>query len=64
MTQYLSFLANSVDPDQSKLADQDLHCLQNSLHCCFCIVDTRVTCFHLLKIASDGNFYLLFGENY
>ena len=28
------------------------------------LVDMRVTCIHLLKVASDGNFYLLFGENY
>ena len=27
-------------------------------------VDMRATFFHMLKIASDGNFYLLFGENY
>ena len=26
------------------------------------MVDMRVGGFHLLKIASDGNFYLLFGE--
>ena len=28
------------------------------------LVDMKMTCFNLLKVASDGNFYLLFGENY
>ena len=28
------------------------------------LVDMIVTCFHMLKIASDGDFNLLFGENY
>ena len=27
-------------------------------------VDMKMTCFHLLKVASDGNSYLLFGEHY
>ena len=27
-------------------------------------VAVRTTCIHLLKIASDGNFNLLFGKNY
>ena len=26
------------------------------------LVHMRATCFHMLKIASDGNFYLLFGK--
>ena len=28
------------------------------------LVDMILTCFHLLKIASDSNFYFAFGENY
>ena len=26
------------------------------------IIDMKMTCFNLLKVVSDGNFYLLFGE--
>ena len=28
------------------------------------LVDMIVTCFHLLKIARDSNFFFAFGENY
>ena len=59
---YSGFLANSVDPDQ---------CRSRIYTVCYTMYDVlhnlahiRVTCFHMLKIASDGNFYLLFGENY
>ena len=47
-----------------KLADQDLHCFLKMYAVLHNLVDMRATCFHMLKIASDGNFYLLFGENY
>ena len=49
---YAPFLANSVDPDQPASA-----VLHNLVH-------LRATCFHMLKIASECNFYLHFGENY
>ena len=28
------------------------------------LVDMKMTCFNLIKVASDGDFHLLFGENY
>ena len=39
-----------------KLADQDPRCLP----CSYGLVDMVVICFHMLKIPSDDNFYLLF----
>ena len=45
-----------------KLADQDptvYHAAYVILHS---LVDMIMICFHILKIASDGDFYLLFGE--
>ena len=47
------------------LTDPDLHCLSSTL--CIIwklhVVDVRTTCIHLLKLASDCNFNLLW-ENY
>ena len=50
-----------------KLADQDLRCLPYNLQTyavLYSLVDMKMTCFYLLKVASDSNFYLLFVENY
>ena len=44
-------MTNSVDPDQP--ASEGAYVMLNGL------VDMRVTCFHMLKIVSDGNFYLI-----
>ena len=53
---HFGHLANSVD--QGK----DIHCCFFSCSLCCCIicklVDMRVTCINLLKIASDGKFNL------
>ena len=61
----VSFLANSVDPDQP--ASEEAGCSGSTqfatCHAAYDVV-FAVTCFHLLKIANDGNFFLLFGENY
>ena len=64
---YSGFLANSVDPDQPAFSEagysgSTLFAIQCILCCIIWFI--RATCFHMLKIASDGNFYLLFGENY
>ena len=59
---YSGFLASSVDPDQPASSDSVCHTTYAVLHN---LVDMRKTCFHMYaKIASNGNFYLLFGENY
>ena len=69
MNQYLGFFANSVDPDQPASSEADwsgstLFAIQLIYAVLHSLVDMKMTCFHLLKVASDGNFYLLFGENY
>ena len=43
-----------------KLADQD----PTVYHAAYVILHGLKICFYILKIASDGDFYLLFGENY
>ena len=58
------FLANSVDPDQKAsseagLLGSTLFAIQLMLVCIIWLMYLH----HLLKIASDGHFYLLFGEN-
>ena len=48
----------------SQLAGQDLtvyHAVYVILHG---LVDMIMICFHILNIASDGDLYLLFGENH
>ena len=62
---YFGNLTNSVDPDQpaSEEAGWSGYALffkQFMLCCLWKLIDVRVTLFHLLKIASDGDFNLLF----
>ena len=67
--QHLDYLAKSVDPDQPASLTEKLIRIYNVFEAVFTklhdLVDVRVTYIHLLKKASDGNSYLLFGkENY
>ena len=60
---------NSVDPDQPASLAGKLIRIYNVFDAVFTklhdLVDVRATYIHLLKIASDGNSYLLLGkENY
>ena len=59
---HLGYFTSSVDPDQSafsEVADHDLHC-----HAICAVLHNLVdmTCFHLLNITSDDNFYFNFGQ--
>ena len=61
LNSHFGYLANSVDPDLQKPTNHDLHCFSSSylmLH--NYEIGKCETCIHLLKIASDGNFNLLF----
>ena len=56
-----------MDPDQS--ASEEAGWLESTLFAIkhavlHILVDMRVTCIHMLKLGSDCNFYLRFGENY
>ena len=61
------FLASSgilISQLLRKLADQDPTVYYAAYVMLPGLVDMIVTCFHMLKIASDGNFYLLLEKNY
>ena len=47
-----------------KLADQDCTVYHAAYILLLGLVDMIIICFHILKKASDGYFYLHFGENY
>ena len=57
-----------MDPDQPASEEagrsgSTLYAMQLMI-CKVWLIYMRVTGFHLLEIASDDNFYLLFGENF
>ena len=47
-----------------KLVDQDPTVYYAAYVMAHGLVDMIVTCFHMLEIARDSNFYFAFGENY
>ena len=66
---HVGYFANSVDPDQPASSEAGWsgftlfawHAIYAIL---YDLVDFRVICIYMLKIASDGNFCLLFGKSY